>query len=199
VGRAAILLLVALTLCGCLISEQEGDRTHVNSPHPEEITFHFDSTFNIALLLGRSAILLALAWWIVGGRGKGFGVPGIVIAVILVGAAGWLSKTGWDRTSAYRIEVRTDRLQVRLPGQPDLDVAWQRIEALDVEGMASNVQLAPGQPFWSTRWKYLEIGLDDGSTYEVDLRPLSVEQRGTFWRAITRKADLEQVSAAGPG
>jgi len=195
VGRTALLLLIVVTLGGCMISEQEGDRTHVNSPHPEEIAFHFDTTFNMGLMIGRSALLLLLAWWIVGSRGKGFGIPGIVIALILVGAAGWLLKVGWDRTSAYRIEVRTDRLHVRIPGQSELDVSWQRIEAIEVEGLAHDVQLAPEQPFWSTRWEYLEIGLDDGSTYDVDLRPLSVEQRGTFWRAITRKADLEPVSA----
>ena len=87
---------------------------------------------------------------------------------------------------------------MRIPGQPELDVSWQQVESLDIEGMARDVRLASELPFWSTNWEFLEIGLDDGSSYRVDLRPLSIEQRGTFWRAITRKADLQQVSAADP-
>ena len=62
--------------------------------------------------------------------------------------------------------------------------------------MANDVRLAPGKPFWSAKWTDLSIGLADGSTYDVDLRPLSVEQRGTFWRAIKRKAELTEALPA---
>jgi hypothetical protein len=58
--------------------------------------------------------------------------------------------------------------------------------------VAYQVGFFPEQEFWSTAWEDLTIEMRGGSTYDVDLRPLSVEQRGTFWRAIKRKAELTE-------
>ena len=45
---------------------------------------------------------------------------------------------------------------------------------------------------WPRRpeWQDLSIFLKDGQIHPVNLRPLSVEQRGNLWRAIVRKAEL---------
>ena len=44
---------------------------------------------------------------------------------------------------------------------------------------------------WSAQWEDLMIYHTDGRIFDADLRPLSVEQRGTLWRAIARKSELE--------
>jgi hypothetical protein len=188
-----ILFFLALSQLGCVISEQEGDRGHVNSPHPEEISFHFHTPFNTKMLYGRTVALLGVAFWIFGTRVKGANqiIPIVLAAALVVGALVWL-KVGWDKVYAYRIDVRPDRLIVEIPSQPRLEASWQQIEAIEVEGMAYQVGFFPEQEFWSTAWEDLTIEMRGGSTYDVDLRPLSVEQRGTFWRAIKRKAELTE-------
>jgi hypothetical protein len=82
-----------------------------------------------------------------------------------------------------------------VPGQEPLDLGWSEIEGLEVEGMARDVRMseAPvsGSLEWSAQWEDLLIYHTDGRIFDADLRPLSVEQRGTLWRAIARKAQLE--------
>jgi hypothetical protein len=58
--------------------------------------------------------------------------------------------------------------------------------------MSYQVGFTVDQEFWSSSYEDLTIELADGSTYYIDLRPLSYEQRGTFWRAIKRKAELTE-------
>ena len=58
-----LMLLAGLGMSACMISTQVGERTHVNSKPPEEITFHFDTGFNKAMLFGRSAALLLIPAW----------------------------------------------------------------------------------------------------------------------------------------
>ena len=186
-----LLLVSVLVLPGCMISTQEGERQHVNSPHPEEITFHFHTPFNLALLFGRSALVLLPLLWAIKTRTRGGSIVGLVVlAGVCTVAAGWSLKVGYDKAFAYRLEVGTERLHLRIPSQPELDVPWQQIVDLEVEGMVRDVRFGGSNAFWSTDWEDLTIGLADGATYDVDLRPLSIEQRGTFWRAIKRKAEL---------
>lgn len=189
------LLAMTLLLSGCMISSQIGERTHVNSPPPEEITFHFDTSFNKMLLFGRSGLLLLIPVWVFACRGRGGDkiLPTVLAVAAAVGAAWWF-KTGWDKTHSYRIEVRKPFLSLQIPSEPDRTIPWETIEAIDVRGMASDVSFydGPGQALkWSPEWEDLTIETTGGESFDVDLRPLSYEQRGTFWRAIKRKANLE--------
>ena len=190
----SLLFLMVLGLNGCLISEQIGERTHVNSRHPDEITFHFDTPFNKTMLFGRSGALVLVAFWVVSSGGKGGGrTTGLIIAVAILAGSGWLLKTGWNTVFNYRIDVRNEVLQLRIPSQLQQDIGWQEIESIEGEGNARDVSFPGGEAStlkWATEWESLTITLDDGRTRDIDLRPLSVEQRGILWRAIARKARL---------
>lgn len=200
-----LLLFLVLGLNGCLISEQVGERTHVNSPPPDELTFHFDTLYNKIMLFGRSGALLLVGLWAFSSSGKGGGkTTGLIIVVAALAGSGWLLKTGWSTVFDYRIEVRNEGLELRIPSQPQQDIGWREIEGIEGEGKATDVSIPGGGGGhtlkWATQWESLTITLDDGRTRNVDLRPLSVEQRGILWRAIARKASLsvnEWVEPAG--
>ena len=190
------LVLCFLVLPGCLISTQEGERTHVNSPPPEEIAFHFDTGYNKLIVFARSAFLLSLAIWFLGmfRKGGGGNIVPVVLAVLALGGSGWLLVQGWSKTQNYRIEVKTDLLHMSLPGEPERKIAWDEVTGLEVEGMARDVRFGSGKGQalkWAPQWESMVVTLAGDRELEVDLRPLSVEQRGTFWRAIVSKASLE--------
>ena len=197
----ALLSLTALSLTGCLISTQEGERSHVNSKHPEEITFHFDTGYNKAVLFGRSAALLLVPLWVFAKRrGGGNTIPAIV-GVLALGGAVWLLVSGFGTTFDYRIEVANDRLRVDVPQQAAFEVPWNEIESIEGDGKARNVDFGNGEGqalHWATEWQDLKIATTSGRHHEVDLRPLSVEQRGTLWRAVARKAKLQVTITPGP-
>jgi hypothetical protein len=184
-----VLLAISLST-GCLVSEQVGERTHVNSPAPEEISFHFDSSFNKTLVFGRSAALLAVALWVFSLRKGPSGLVPIVLAAALAVTSVSLLWMGWTKMHDYRIDVRRDHLHLMIPGESELRLDWSEIEEIDVEGMALNVEMVGPGMEWAPRWEDLKIVQSGGRVHDVDLRPLSVEQRGTFWRAIVSKAQL---------
>jgi hypothetical protein len=70
------------------------------------------------ILFARSAVLLGLAIWIFGTISKGGGggniVP-IVLAVAAVAGSGYLLWAGSAKAFNYRIEVKTDLLEMSLP------------------------------------------------------------------------------------
>jgi len=191
VRSRAFLVLFAISLStGCLVSEQMGERTHVNSPAPEEISFHFDSAFNKVLVFGRSAALLAVALWVFSLRKGPSGVIPIILAAAFAITSVSLLWLGWTKMRDYRIDVRRDHLHLMIPGEPELRVDWSEIEEIKVEGMALNVDMVGPGMEWAPQWEDLKIVQSGGEVHDVDLRPLSVEQRGTFWRAIVSKAQL---------
>jgi hypothetical protein len=63
-------LVASAALVGCVISDQTGQMPQRLPGHgsgfsaPEDITYHFDSTFNWAIVLGRSLLLLVVAAWL---------------------------------------------------------------------------------------------------------------------------------------
>jgi hypothetical protein len=178
-----------------MISEQEGERTHVDSPDPETITYHYDSVFNKALLFGRPALLLLVGYWAFATRNRNGG-NGVVLALgtVALALAVWLLITGWSMVYQYRIEVGRNELHLLLPAKGENRIPWEEIEGLDVEGMASDVTLFTGKGEalrWATQWKEMTLSLRGGRKIDVNLRPLSVEQRGSLWRAIVRKAGLQ--------
>jgi hypothetical protein len=195
-GLGLILLAVVIASPACMVSTQEGDRTHVNSPHPDEIAFHFDTPFNNALLYGRSLVLLLVPWWAWTSRRAGGGVDPvpIVLAVLATVAAGWLLISGYTKMTEYRIDVVPEGLSLQIPSQPPAQIHWSEIEEIEGDGKAYDVSFGDGGGHalkWATEWEDLWIRLADGRECYVDLRPLSVEQRGTLWRAIARNAELE--------
>ena len=193
-GFALILLVLLAGLTGCMISTQEGERTHVNSPAPDEITFHFDTSFNRALLYGRSLALLGIAVWLLRSRGSDGGVLPIVLAVVIGAAAtGWYF-TGQRKMSSYRIDLNPAGMQLQLPSKPTANIAWADIESIDGDGVARDVSFGDGKGQalkWSVEWQELIIHLRGGKKVEMNLKPLSMEQRGTLWRAVARFAELE--------
>jgi len=206
--RFAVLLLVpiALGLCGCVISQQEGERTHVNSAYPEEVEFHFDTPFNKAVLFGRSVLLLAIAAWLVPRRGSGGGGGGMLVPLVIAGLIGsgsiFLLAKGWSKVYHYHIAVQSDELRLNIPSRPETVIAWSEIEQIDAEGNALDVRFGDGKGQamkYASEWEDLTLTLRGGDEHYVDLRPLSFEQRGALWRAIARKAGLEVETWVEPG
>ena len=189
-----VLLFIILGLPACMISTQEGERTHVNSPAPDEITFHFNTAFNKVLLFGRSGALLLVALWGVSGRNRaGDNTFGYVIAAAALVLSGWLLMTGWSTVFSYRIEIRSDQIHLGIPSEPDQIIPWDDIDTMEGEGVAWDISIGDGKgqvAKWAPEWEDMTITLQDGRKRDVDLRPLSVEQRGTLLRAIVRLAHL---------
>jgi hypothetical protein len=55
--RFLCVVFCLLLLSGCMVSEQIGEGK-------QDLTFHFDSDFNLIILFGRSGALGLLAFWI---------------------------------------------------------------------------------------------------------------------------------------
>jgi hypothetical protein len=186
--------IAVLLLSACVISTQDGERRHLNSPHPDEIAFHFDTPFNKVVLFGRSALLLVLPAWVIVARRKGSDILGpAFLALATMVAAGWWLWNGWPRVFEYRIEVLPEVLRIQVPSEPELEIPWEQIQAIDIEGVAYDVGLGVRGTHsirWAPEWEDLTIERASGARHDLDLRPLSVEQRGTLWRAISRKAQL---------
>jgi hypothetical protein len=148
-SRAFLVLLAISLSAGCLVSEQVGERTHVNSPAPEEISFHFDSSFNKTLVFGRSAALLAVALWAFSLRKGPSGMVAIILAAALAVTSVSLLWLGWTKKHDYRIDVRRDHLHLMIPGESELRLDWSEIEEINVEGMALNVEMGGPEMEWA--------------------------------------------------
>jgi hypothetical protein len=191
-GPVLAMLALVCGLTGCMISTQEGEKTHVNAPDPDRIVFHFDTSFNRALLYGRSMALLGVAvWFFRARRGGGSSAVTIALAALLAAGAVGLYVVGSRKLSGYRIDLAPTGMELNLPPRPALHVDWREIRSIDGEGESANVSFDESNPTWSTQWERLTIRLADGGKIDVDLEPLSVEQRGTLWRAVARFAELE--------
>lgn len=191
-----VLALVALaSATGCLISTQDGERTHVNAPPPEEISFHFDTQFNKVLVYGRSLALLLIPLWLIASHKSGpLSTLTIVVGASAIVIAGWLYWTGTAKAKDYRIEVRKEHLQLNFPSEGAVTIGWNEIEEMEGEGRALDTTFGDGKfqaVKWSPQWEDLRITLTDGTRRRLDLRPLSVEQRGTLMRAIADRARLQ--------
>ncbi len=193
-GFALISLVLLVGMTGCMISTQEGERTHVNSAAPDEIAFHFDTSFNRALLYGRSMVLLGIAVWFLRSRGSSSGRVPVVLAVVFASAAAGWYFTGQRKLANYRIELAPTGMELQLPSQPMVHIDWADIESIDGDGVARDVSFGDGKGQalkWSVEWEELIIHLHGGEKVKLNLKPLSMEQRGTLWRAVARFADLE--------
>ena len=67
----------------------------------------------------------------------------------------------------------------------------QQVEMLEAQmSQAEKASSDDGSPRGATELNALQAELK-AERPDADLRPLSVEQRGTLWRAIARKSQLE--------
>lgn len=186
----ALVAFLALFLCGCLISEQEGEGT-------EELTFHFDSTFNKAVVYGRSAALGLLAFWFFAAeRGTSKKVASIALGLPALGLAGWFLFRDLPTLQHYRVEVRDGGLYLRIPPEPEKEVQWGSIETMVIKGIeyqrGTVNPVTRQKDMWTDLpdWHTLELRLVGEDPYAVDLERLSVEQRQTLWKAIATRARM---------
>jgi hypothetical protein len=178
--------LLALSGAACMISEQSGQDI-------EDLTFHFDTGFNRAVLFGRSSLLAIVGLWFFAG-GKRSAVP-VLLAVGCIGTAGWLLIRDYPTLHRYRVQVLGNGLVLSIPPESEKTLAWTSIEGMYVEGMGSGA--VPRDEFERRLqlpdWHLLRITEAGGATHDMDLRPLSVEQRQILWRAIARRANLVEI------
>ena len=191
-----VALAATFVLAGCMVSAQDGQRGHYNSPHPKEIAFHFDTGFNRAVVWGRGLALVGLGLCVVHFAGPARRMAMLVAVTLPLASVGaWLVHDGLQDVSSYRIEVLPDRLHLSVPGEPVTEHPWDSIEGLLVEGtelqIRTGVRALDSLPDFEM-YTHFELHLKDGSLTDVDLRPLSPEQRGTLWQAVVRMAGLVQ-------
>ena len=198
-------LMAATTLAGCMISDQTGQMPQRLPGHgsgysaPEDITYHFDSTFNWVIVLGRSLLLVVVGAWFF------FSVSGTIpriIGTILGLVAAWLLVQGLVTVMRYSVMVDIDRgLVVSVPPDAAVDIPFETIETLDISGYEwQRAQVAPGfgpnpqaKKLHFTElpdWRTMKLALSDGRSVELDLERLSIEQRQTLLNAIVRYGKL---------
>jgi hypothetical protein len=201
-----VLVVVSSTvLAGCVISEQTGQMPQKlpgfgsGYSAPEDITYHFDSGFNWAMVLGRSLLILLVAGWLF------FSVGGALsrgVAVVLLVIAGWLAYQGLMTVARYRLEVDIDHgVRFTVPPAATVDIPFDTIDSLEVSGYEwQRGQTTPGfgpgaqpttVPFTELpAWRSMTIVTKDGRSLDVDVERLSVEQRQGLLNAIVRFGGL---------
>ena len=190
-GKSIIIagsIALSLLLSGCMVSSQEGERSHVNSPAPDQITYHFDSTYNKLVLVGRSAVVAILGFWVAGlpkreSRALAMGL----IAVPACAVAAWIVLDGLVTIDEYRIDVTLSALHVTVPPEEEHVFTWEEIEGLYVEG--TEYVLGTGIDKYAD-YETMELYLAGDERFLVDLSRLSVEQRGSLWRVVVKRAKL---------
>lgn len=139
--RARICVLAVCLLCaGCLLSEQAGVLFPDGDARVGEIALHFDSTYNKALVYGRSALLVILALFVFSlERGTWKKGLSAMIGVPLLAASGWLVTRDLPTLRDYRIQLLSSGLFVRIPPEPERKLAWDEIESMAVQGLSTRV------------------------------------------------------------
>ena len=192
--RLLPLCLACLLCAGCMLSDQIGQA-------PQDLTFHFDTDFNRIMVFGRAAGLASIVLWLFAKFKKETAMlAGIPILVF----AGWTVAHDYPSLSAYRIEVAGDALYLSIPPQPPVEIPWESIQQMAVEGESwatvdsgrtttvnPNGKVEETNFLWAElpQWKSMTITTDKG-TYDVQLDRLSVEQRQTLWKAIAKRGRL---------
>jgi len=201
-GRTSI-LVVAVLCTGCMISEQDGQLIPDGNPRYwnqqlGEVRFHFDSTFNKAALVARSAVLVLIAMWVFAAEKGGKRVLSLALGVPLLAGAGYLAYRDLPTLRHYDIAAREDGLTLAIPPAPRRVIAWGEIETMTVRGIELRRSLVPPpggrNPFVDLpEWETMEIRIAGGETFTVDLTRLSPEQRQSVWKAIVVRAQLQQL------
>ena len=192
--RLPLVVPCFLFLTACMVSEQIGEE-------PQNLSFHFDTSFNQILLFGRSGALAAFAFWVYSAWGKRTGPT--IIAIAVLGASGWLFARDYPSMKDYRVDVLEQGLQLNIPPDPEAFVPWDSIERLELAGyewMHVPMPGGAGTPFAPPRaqyaweelpeWETMDIQVAGEGTYTLNLKPLSIEQRQILSRAIVKRANL---------
>jgi hypothetical protein len=177
-----------LCFSACMVSEQIGEGN-------EELTFHFDTDFNLYLLFGRSAAIAVLALWIFTSWKKS--TVATIIAAVVFGAAVWLVIQDLPSLKSYEVHVLEGGLELNIPPDSQKRIHWNSIETLELEGfeymaipMAASTPFSPGSQLELPEWETMEIKTNDGQTHLLNLKRLSLEQRQILAQAIVKRAQL---------
>lgn len=192
--RLTPLLATLLVWGGCMISEQTGQI-------PAELTFHFDTGFNRAMVFGRVAGLAIIVFWLFA---KFKRHTAIMVGVPILVFAGWTLERDYPSLAGYRIEVRDDALYLNIPPQNERRIPWEKIQEMELEGVdwatagrGTMTTVGPdgrrytSEPAWAKlpEWETMKL-ITENDSLLVRLDKLSVEQRQTLWRAIAKRAHM---------
>jgi hypothetical protein len=171
-----------------MVSEQIGEKK-------EDLTFHFDTDFNLILLFGRSGALAALALWIYTAWNKKTGAS--IVALVVLVAAGGIFFKDFITLKNYAVHVTQGGLDMTIPPDPQTRLTWDSIETLELEGfeyasvpVMSSTPFNPGSAIQLPDWETMEITTTDGTIHTLNLKLLSIEQRQIMAQAIIRRAQL---------
>lgn len=173
------------------MSEQDG-------VYPKDVTFHFVSFFNIVILLVRVVVVAACAWFVV--KLVRLGPVKQLPMLLVVGGIGlwfvWLLLGGTASLLTYHIAVEQEGLRVSRPLRKGVDLPWDRIWMVYVEGINWTAESG------TTSRSLLPEGYDElhemtiyaiGDEYVIDLERLSPEQRSNLFDAISGQAQLRDI------
>lgn len=192
--RLLLLCLGIWLSAGCMLSDQVGQV-------PQDLTFHFDTDFNRAIVFGRAAGLTAIVFWLFA---KFKRHTAIMVGVPILVFAGWTVARDYPLLSGYRIEVRNDALYLSIPPDPETEIPWESIQEMEIEGESwatvgggRTTTVNPDGTFHETKyawselpkWKSMKVITEKGS-FLVRLDRLSVEQRQTLWQSIAKRGQL---------
>lgn len=192
-NRLSFAIPFLLLLSSCMVSEQIGEE-------PQNLAFHFDTDFNLYLLIGRSGILAAFAYWLFKSWGKS-PVP-MILGIASLAYAGFLFVQGYPSLKRYRVDVTEAGLTLNIPPDPETYIPWESIEHLELAGYEWMHVPTPGvsNPLGQKRapyaweelpeWESMAITVAGQGTHTVNLKRLSIEQRQILSRAIVKRAHL---------
>ena len=199
--RLIPVLCLLVLASGCLMSEQIGEPLgQGRSSRPnDDVTIHFDTTFNRIVIFGRSALLVAFAAWVLSTWGV---KPGsILVGGAAMAAAGWLFIEDYRALDGYSLEVAAPGLTLRVPAELDEQIPWQSVEGIELEGF-SYARIGGGMQFSPTGgmtrgvglelpdWKTMRVMVAGGATHTIKLEELSIEHRQIFAKALIKRANL---------
>lgn len=198
-ARIALAALLTFGLAGCVVSEQSGQLVPDGNPRYwdqklGEVSFHFDTPYNKAVVYGRSLLLALLGFWVFRAEQGGRRVLTVALGVPLLALALFLLYRDLPTLLRYRIEVLEGGLTLEIPPDVAHEVGWDGVEAMTVTGWELR-RGKPGpagpNPFVDLpEWQAMDLTFAGGETVHVDLRRLSWEQRQSVWKAIAVRARL---------
>ncbi len=203
----AILLFLALSSTACAVSEQVGRLQPPGNPryHTDselgEVAFHFDTTYNKALVFGRTLALGLLALWVFK-AGAGRSLVLTMIAIAVLGAAVWLLVPDLPTLGRYEVRAGKNGLELSIPPEPPRHIEWSELEEMRISGhewIGTRSPMRGGADFGRlAEWQTMELRLAGGEEIVVDLERLSVEHRQNCWRAIAAHAQLTEDRPSSP-
>jgi len=199
--RLIPVLCLLVLASGCLMSEQIGEpigQGRTARPN-DDVTIHFDTTFNRIVIFGRSALMVAFAVWVF----TSFGAkPGsIIVGGAALAVSGWLFIQDYRALKGYSLEVAAPGLTLRVPGELNAEIPWESVEGIELEGF-NYARISGGMQFSPTGgmtkraglelpdWKTMRVMVAGGTTHLIKLEELSIEHRQIFAKALIKRANL---------